>query len=186
VTYAIPTKWNGVQFRSRLEARWAAFFTAIGWPWSYEPIDLQGYIPDFLLHLHEDVLVEVKPFTRFEDDVIADAHTKIRESGWGGGTPWREGEPSGSDAIVVGARIFDGPSDSFSFGALGWNDHAVLGICEQCLKPSFSSDVHSYHCRVCGLNTGNWPCFVGRIEARKRVFGAWNEAGNAVQWRRRK
>jgi len=185
MTYAIPTKWNGVQFRSRLEARWAAFFTAIGWEWSYEPIDLQGYIPDFLLHLDEDVLVEVKPFTRLDDGVIEAAHGKIREGGWGGGGPWREGEPSGSDAIVVGARIFDGPSNSLLMGVLGYSDYALIGVCDLCLKPTFGSSEQSYHCRVCGIDTGNWPTFVGRMDARKRVFGAWNEAGNAVQWRRR-
>ena len=59
---AIPTLYKDVQFRSRLEAKWAAFFDLLGWPWDYEPFDLNGYIPDFILHLHEPVLVEVKPF----------------------------------------------------------------------------------------------------------------------------
>jgi hypothetical protein len=44
---AIPTRYGGVQFRSRLEARWAAFFDLAGWRWQYEPIDLAGWIPDF-------------------------------------------------------------------------------------------------------------------------------------------
>lgn len=44
---AIPTLYNGVQFRSRLEARWAAFFDLCHWKWEYEPIDLNGWIPDF-------------------------------------------------------------------------------------------------------------------------------------------
>lgn len=30
----------GYRFRSRLEERWAAFFTTIGWDWEYEPVDL--------------------------------------------------------------------------------------------------------------------------------------------------
>jgi hypothetical protein len=42
-----PTKYVGVQFRSRLEARWAAFFDLANWQWSYEPIDLEGWTPDF-------------------------------------------------------------------------------------------------------------------------------------------
>jgi len=63
--------YAGVQFRSRLEARWAAFFDLLGWKWEYEPFDLQGYIPDFLLHVPkyagvcwlttDTLLVEVKP-----------------------------------------------------------------------------------------------------------------------------
>jgi hypothetical protein len=44
---AHPTKYNGVQYRSRLEARWAAFFNLAGWKHEYEPIDLPGWSPDF-------------------------------------------------------------------------------------------------------------------------------------------
>lgn len=59
---AIPTKYAGVVFRSRLEARWAAFFDLCGWRWDYEPIDLAGWCPDFALNGAETVLIEVKPF----------------------------------------------------------------------------------------------------------------------------
>src|SRR5437764_2554576 len=62
---SIPTLYNGVQFRSRLEARWAAFFDLCKWEWEYEPIDLNGWIPDF--RLVSNVLVEVKPFNTFKD-----------------------------------------------------------------------------------------------------------------------
>ncbi|MBC7149019.1 MAG: hypothetical protein H5U22_06535 [Rhizobium sp.] len=58
---AIPTLYNHVQFRSRLEARWAAFFDLAGIEWDYEPFDLDGWAPDFLL-TGLDILVEVKPF----------------------------------------------------------------------------------------------------------------------------
>ncbi len=66
--YAIAaheTTYNGVRFRSRHEATWAAFFTLGGWAWDYEPIDLVGWSPDFRLshpeHLPEPTYVEVKP-----------------------------------------------------------------------------------------------------------------------------
>ena len=60
---AIPTKWDGVQFRSRLEARFAAFFSSLGWRWEYEPFDLTGWIPDFIIRgADQNLLVEVKPF----------------------------------------------------------------------------------------------------------------------------
>ena len=59
---AIPTTYASARFRSRLEARWAAFFDAIGWQWEYEPIDLAGYIPDFVIRTNADpIFVEVKP-----------------------------------------------------------------------------------------------------------------------------
>lgn len=59
-----PTTFMGVEFRSRLEARWAVFFEAAGIAWNYEPrwITLPdgSYLPDFILpELH--LVVEVKP-----------------------------------------------------------------------------------------------------------------------------
>lgn len=46
----IPTLYQGIEFRSRLEAKWAAFFDLLGWRWEYEPIDGDGYIPDFAIY----------------------------------------------------------------------------------------------------------------------------------------
>lgn len=51
---AIETVYNGYTFRSRLEARWAVFFDALGVKYEYEPegYDLEGvgwYLPDFYL-----------------------------------------------------------------------------------------------------------------------------------------
>jgi len=50
----IQTSYSGYKFRSRLEARWAVFFTALGLQWVYEPegFVLQNgvhYLPDFLV-----------------------------------------------------------------------------------------------------------------------------------------
>lgn len=49
---AIPTRYRGVLYRSRLEARWAIFFQAAGISFEYEPerVSLGGrssYLPDF-------------------------------------------------------------------------------------------------------------------------------------------
>ncbi len=69
---AHPTWFKGVLFRSRLEARWAAFFELAGWKWEYEPFDLRGWTPDFRVEFpcgHSEcsgshtLLVEVKPYT---------------------------------------------------------------------------------------------------------------------------
>lgn len=61
---AIETNYNGLLFRSRLEARWAVFFYAAGVKYEYEPdafmIDGMGYVPDFYLPDY-DLYVEVKP-----------------------------------------------------------------------------------------------------------------------------
>jgi hypothetical protein len=61
---AIETVYNGYRFRSRLEARWAVFFDALGVTYEYEKegYDLDGtwYLPDFWLPTLQ-VFVEVKP-----------------------------------------------------------------------------------------------------------------------------
>lgn len=61
---SIETRYSGCLFRSRLEARWAAMFDLLGWKWTYEPFDLNGWVPDFLLSPltseGSEVLVEVK------------------------------------------------------------------------------------------------------------------------------
>lgn len=51
---AIETQYKGYRFRSRLEARWAVFFDALGVEWEYEAegFDLGNegfYLPDFWL-----------------------------------------------------------------------------------------------------------------------------------------
>jgi hypothetical protein len=55
MTTAIETLYKGYRFRSRLEARWAVFFDALGVDWQYEPqgyeVGGQRYLPDFWLHM---------------------------------------------------------------------------------------------------------------------------------------
>ncbi len=50
---AIETPYNGYKFRSRLEARWAVFFDALGIKYEYEPEGFETsagrYLPDFRL-----------------------------------------------------------------------------------------------------------------------------------------
>jgi len=52
---AIQTSYRGYLFRSRLEARWAIFFDALGLKWEYEPEgfdlgDAGWYLPDFKVY----------------------------------------------------------------------------------------------------------------------------------------
>jgi hypothetical protein len=62
----IETNYGGCRFRSRLEARWAVFFDAVGVKWEYEVEGYETpdgrYLPDFRLRLHNrHVLFEIKP-----------------------------------------------------------------------------------------------------------------------------
>lgn len=65
---AIETEFHGYRFRSRLEARWAVFFTKFGIEYQYEPEGFQvevgpdeviKYLPDFYLPEY-DIYAEVK------------------------------------------------------------------------------------------------------------------------------
>ena len=66
---AIETEYRGYKFRSRLEARWAVFFDALGIKWEYEPEGFEfkdgtKYLPDFYLPGYDSkkgVYCEVKP-----------------------------------------------------------------------------------------------------------------------------
>lgn len=84
----IPTDYGGVTFRSRLEARWAAWFDRWKIEWEYEPFDLEGWAPDFLLKSYAlpadcsggwapiDILVEVKPVELRREEINPRLHDK--------------------------------------------------------------------------------------------------------------
>lgn len=75
---AIETLYKGYRFRSRLEARWAVFFDALGVRWEYErqgySLPAGAYLPDFWLPIpgHKfagaGYWVEVKPTPPTEDE----------------------------------------------------------------------------------------------------------------------
>jgi hypothetical protein len=63
---AIPTQYRNLEFRSRLEARWAVWFDEMLIPWTYEPegfiVDGVAYLPDFYVtSINKGVFVEIKP-----------------------------------------------------------------------------------------------------------------------------
>src|SRR5690349_10167892 len=157
--HGVPTTYRGVRMRSRLEARYAALFDSLSWPWTYEPLDLAGYIPDFLLHLERgDVLFEVKG----PDEEHEVAKLKIEASGWTG------------EAIVAGSNV-----EASRFGQIANIDDRLPGFewgtcqvffCISCGKPSLLNEDDSWRCRRCGEHEGH----VGEFDLSQ----AWLEAGN--------
>jgi hypothetical protein len=66
----IPTRFNGHHFRSRLEARWAVFYSELGLSYEYEPQgydlgpDVGPYLPDFYIPKQSGFrggYIEIKP-----------------------------------------------------------------------------------------------------------------------------
>jgi predicted nuclease of restriction endonuclease-like RecB superfamily len=78
--------YDGINFRSKLEARWYFFMKNLGWNIEYEPHmeNIVGWIPDFLiLGDGTKILVEVKPFQTFSDfnsDYALQTIEKIKNS----------------------------------------------------------------------------------------------------------
>lgn len=170
---AIPTKYAGVQFRSRLEARWAAMFDLLGWRWEYEPIDLDGYIPDFIVR--GSLLVEVKPIVEWPcpiagctgcDDVDRaghdDALAKIMASGWTG------------DALLVGATTANRVGHMLLTGhEHPWRTGLVFCVSCRVVFPAVLLEDRKW---VVSEHSSH------RLESfRPEVY--WREAGNRVQWR---
>jgi hypothetical protein len=175
----IPTVYRGVQFRSRIEARWAAFFDKLKWDWECEPIDLSGYIPDFVLAFsYAPLLVEVKNAI----DVPAELEQhkpKIVLSSWE------------HEAVIVGARIgFPSPGEALCGlfgerhrgpGFLEWAwDDARLFRCVACRGVSVHPANGSWRCRRCGTDDGNRN--VDTLDTAA-ISEMWNAAGNDVQWK---
>ena len=87
---AHPTTYRETVFRSRLEARWAAFFDEMGWQWLYEPLELDNYVPDFMLLGARKVVVEVRPMARLDDEHAVSGKSDLMKV------------PEGHDLLVLG------------------------------------------------------------------------------------
>jgi hypothetical protein len=200
---AIPTKYGGTQFRSRLEARWAAFFDLLGWSWEYEPLDLAGYIPDFVIGFSKPMIVEVKPYIGSPWSWMEDGHEgsltldKIAQSGWTG------------SGLLVGATLFTDkdaagwvPSPGFvrkratnlglvfqpdyreelggQVGDVEWARAGIyanpFGLKACCGGPV--DVVGWFTCLRCGHHDKG-----PTLRSSADVIAQWREAGNRSQWR---
>lgn len=169
---AHPTMYNGVQYRSRLEARWAAFFDLAGWKHEYEPIDLPGWSPDFILHgKDERVIVEVKPVYEFPLDIS----NKIDAA-----------NPYPTCALeqdaFFGEPLILGASPIFSQGAVGW----LRELSDWEIAPftwfgalGFCHEMQSFRDRITGAYNGSWG---DTDTANSLASTLWRKAGNTTQW----
>ena len=157
---SIPTMFNGIQYRSRLEARWAAFFNSMGWPFTYEPMDLCGWAPDFLLRANakKPLFVEIKPIVTWENSVAEKAERAM---------------PPGvtHDLLICGLGI-EYPGGMPMIGWMGkwkkdhwfWDDATIT---------RFQGPV----------SLTEWETNQIQISDSGNVQSAWNHACNAVQWK---
>jgi hypothetical protein len=173
---AITTVYQEIRFRSRLEATWAAFFDLVGWHWTYEPFDLDGYIPDFTLNFAKPLLVEVKPFAPGKEDlwdVVAERISKV----------WDK------EILLLGYDVWKGEYDEPVIGYLianEWidNDHEVycdesrIIHCLRCGKDSLNATYGWWACRRCLQYS--YDSDVDGFDGDLRSLFA--KAKNVVQW----
>jgi len=175
---AIPTTYQGIEFRSRLEAKWAFVFDKLGWSWEYEPIDLKGYIPDFILTFpRAPMLVEIKPALARKE--LEAAIPKIENSGWTG------------DSLILGATIaFETQYCCSPFGLVSqphdyqegtkttWWDYAIFHECSECKRQSFYHHLGAWFCYACGKGDGD-----SYLIPSNALDHAWTRATNTAKYR---
>jgi hypothetical protein len=172
---AIETRYSGINFRSRLEARWAAMFDLLGWGWTYEPTDFKGWIPDFAIHGEKEIIyVEVKPVGDFPEEVA----NKLAASGCPG------------DVLIVGML---GPtwSKKYECPTIGWlGDFAVEGCFwwEPAAMSRWGGEDRIGFCHsegtFCDRITGKYDGggFGSNPVTQEEVTSLWREACNRTRW----
>lgn len=178
---AITTIYDGIEYRSRLEARWAAFMRNIGWDIVYEPFDGDGYIPDFLVMGDRPLLVEVKPAVTAKEyeAPVSKAESGLREH-------WRH------DILIVGASPISQTAGSLPkagwYGEYCASDVGSLWMwsaadwlwCLDCRSTTVRSSDYDWSARPCGHDQKR-TLFATERTLRK----AWADACNDVKWRGR-
>lgn len=148
----IETVYNGYRFRSRLEARWAVFFDALGVRYEYEPegYDLGEagwYLPDFWLP-EQDHWLEVKR-EGWEPDEAEQARLGafIAEGGWSfyliSGEPYHN-----SYEVWRGKLSWD--QGSYKVVGVEVNQDLLWTVCPLC----GTQDIRSLIGKSCGED---WP-----------------------------
>lgn len=116
---AIQTEYKGYLFRSRLEARWAVFFDAMGIEWEYEPegivlSDGTNYLPDFYLphfHCYFEVKRRSIKGTPEEERAISKISNGEYTDSWAGMICF--GDPMDDDLYIFCQEMDDGGGGSY-------------------------------------------------------------------------
>ena len=184
---AIPTHYNGINFRSRLEAKWARFFDLLGWKWDYEPVDFDGYIPDFYLHGDRPCFVEIKPAMRVSELVTLNERSYSVMRGTGKrmlylGAAINLSDPclqyDGQENTEYMGSMVDFLSDKDQYNCLvDLDDDAYFIDCGKCGNVSFTGVINGWASHCCGEHTK-------RHSTEIDVCRIWKEATNTTQYKR--
>lgn len=149
---AHATLYSMVQFRSRLEADWAASLHALNIEWKYEPrlVTLpsgEHYLPDFWLpqigtwiEVKGDGVPRTEKAREFADLVLCTCQERCTCQWFGG------------QIVLIGHPALR--TEGLRFGALYWEDAryaSVLALCHHCDGHSWLRPRISLRCRNCGV-----------------------------------
>jgi hypothetical protein len=192
-TAAIPTLYNGRQYRSRLEARWAAFFDMLCLGAEYEPFDLGRWSPDFILSRGpHSVLIEVKPISEFCQKTADKMVQACRERDIAGdlaGLVLLGLQPRKVDDMISPLRLgwtcdFACPDVLAGETEPEWKE-AALAWCPTWPSPGLQADILAGHeCNWLPL-TAPMADFGSYWQTAypDHAMALWARATNAVQWR---
>lgn len=136
--HAIPVTYNGITFRSALEADWAATFDALGWYYEYEPTGIEfadgtRYLCDFHLPA-QNVWCEVKGHHNLG---LTKAHRLHRAIG----------DDRGAFVVVLRPA---GPGGAANWHLATGERNIAIHQCEVCHEWSFVATMaDDWKCRIC-------------------------------------
>jgi hypothetical protein len=169
---SIPTLGSkGIQYRSRVEAKWAYMFENLNWECSYEPEDSPGYIPDFcLVWGNTEIIVEVKSNSsfgaldeRFQGDYEkAEECLRDRPFLLVGGAVWKHDEGS-----LIGVGIYPKTKQKFKAFIVGNGD----GIWSLKIQDIEDKSIEVY------------PPLEDTRPTHKTVNSMWISASNKTTWK---
>jgi hypothetical protein len=136
---AMPMRYRGTQFRSTLEADWAATFDELRWYWEYEPLAIELkdgsiYRPDFFLP-SQRVWCEVKGPHNERIKKTIQLHEALEYDEW----TW------GNDLVVVLRP--PGPGERAQWEGAGEGQDIVIVLCPECEHHGFMDMTGAWSCR---------------------------------------
>lgn len=174
----IPTVVDGVTYRSRVEAKWSILLNGMFDNVCFEPFDLKGYIPDFIVQ--DRLLVEVKSDTSIR--TLYGYTGKIERSGWA-----QASAILGSDPKPVKGELLSQYNHGYTIGIcnLGgkfWSDLVLIGGClisnnGSILLACDGAPIPDVH------QDGTFDFGTVNMKRCDELFiTAWKKAGELVRW----
>jgi len=167
---AIPTKYRGVKFKSKLEASWAKWLDTKSIIWSYESegasVNNEWYLPDFWLPEIRTILEVkgmiqgIKKAKRFYNALqrenieyeLNHLSEKEKNSSYRTNHQWAKNYAWGTPhkLFILGGS----PVPSFYTVDSNMEGGYNLVQCRQCGKTSLTLEYGSWGCRACGNHEG--------------------------------